>query len=313
MSVSSQQRPRRGAVAWPTIPDRVQESILAYLCLAPWIIGFVVFTAGPMLVSFGLSFTVTDMLTRTKFVGLANFREMLADPLVAKSLKVTAGYALGSIPLQIILSMGIALLLNQSIPGRSLWRTLYYLPSVVSGVGVAILWSWIFNPRIGLINSALKVVGIEGPRWIFSEEWALPSLIIMSVWGVGGNMLLYLAGLQSVPTALYEAAKIDGANALRRFTHVTLPMVSPTIFFTLIMGIIGAFQFFTEPLVMTRGGPNNATLSVLLYIYRKSFQQLHFGYASGLAWMLFLIILACTVLAIRSSSMWVYYEGELRR
>ncbi len=295
------------------ISQRGQETLLAYACLTPWIIGFLVFTLGAMLVSLGLAFTTTDMLTKMKFVGLANAREMAADALVLKSLWVTARYALGSVPLGITVSLGIALLLNQDIPARGLLRTLYYLPSVVSGVAVAILWSWIFNPRIGLLNTALAAVGIEGPSWIFSEQWAVPSLVIMSLWGTGGNMLMYLAGLQSIPTALYDAAKIDGANAVRRFLHVTLPMLSPTIFFTLVMGIIGTFQFFTEPLVMTQGGPNNATLSVLLYIYRKSFVQLHFGYASLLAWVLFLIILAFTLLVIRSSAVWVYYEGELRR
>jgi multiple sugar transport system permease protein len=266
-----------------------------------------------MVVSLGLSFTTTDMLTGIKFIGLDNFTEMFHDRLVIKSLTVTAEYAFGSIPLGIICSLGIALLLNQDIPARSIWRTLYYLPSVVSGVAVAILWSWIFNPRIGLLNSVLRVIGIEGPAWIYSEQWAIPSMILMSLWGVGGNMLMYLAGLQGIPTALYDAAKIDGASTVQRFFRVTLPMLSPTIFFTLIMGIIGAFQFFTEPLVMTQGGPNNATLSILLYIYRKSFQQLHFGYASLLAWVLFVIILACTLLVLRSSAAWVYYEGEVRR
>jgi multiple sugar transport system permease protein len=296
-----------------SLSQRTEETILAYLCLLPWIIGFLVFTLGPMLVSLVLAFTTTDMLTGIKFIGLANLQEMLQDKLVLKSLTVTAKYALGSIPLGMIVSLVIALLLNQEIPWQGLWRTLYYLPSVVSGIAVAILWSWIFNPRIGLINAVLKTIGIEGPKWIFSEEWAIPSLIIMSLWGVGGNMLLYLAGLQGIPTALYDAAKVDGANIIQRFWHVTLPMLSPTIFFTLVMGIINTFQFFTEPLVMTEGGPNNATLSVLLYIYRKSFVQLHFGYASLLAWVLFLIILICTLLIIRSSSFWVYYEGELRR
>jgi len=304
--------PDKGRTIWP-LSDRAREAALAYLCLTPWIVGFLVFTLGAMLFSFGLAFTTTDMLTGIKFVGLANVSEMLHDKLVLKSLRVTGTYALGSVPLGIVLSLGIALMLNQDVPLRSLWRMLYYLPSVVSGVAVAILWSWIFNPRIGLINTALAAIGVEGPAWIFSEQWAVPSLIIMSMWGVGGNMLLYLAGLQGIPTALYDAAKIDGASAVQRFRHVTLPMLSPTIFFTLVMGVIGTFQFFTEPLVMTQGGPNNATLSVLLYIYRKSFVQLHFGYASLLAWMLFLIILVCTLVVIRSSSIWVYYEGELRR
>jgi len=293
--------------------ERSREILLAYLCLLPWIIGFLVFTVGAMLVSLGLSFTTTDMLTGVRFIGIANFEEMFQDRLVLKSLTVTASYAIGAIPLGIICSLSIALLLNQNIPGRSVWRMLYYLPSVVSGVAVAILWSWIFNPRIGLLNSALAAIGIKGPAWIFSEDWAIPSMILMSLWGVGGNMLMYLAGLQGIPTALYDASKIDGANSVQRFVRVTLPMLSPTIFFTLVMGVIGAFQFFTEPLIMTQGGPNNATLSILLYIYRKSFEQLHFGYASLLAWVLFVIILACTLVVLRSSAMWVYYEGEVRK
>jgi multiple sugar transport system permease protein len=306
------QRPERERAA--RLSQRAQEAILAYACLTPWIIGFIVFTLGPMLASFVLAFTNTDMLTGVKFIGLGNFQEMLGDKLAFKSLSVTARYALGAVPLGICLSLVVATLLNQSIPGRSVWRTVYYLPSVVSGIAVAILWSWIFNPRIGLINAALKAgFGIQGPKWIFSEQWALPSLVIMSLWGVGGSMLLYLAGLQGIPTALYEAAKIDGAGAFARFRHVTLPMLTPTIFFTLILAIIGTFQFFTEPLVMTNGGPNNATLSIMLYIYRKSFQQLHFGYASLLAWVLFIIVLFFTLLVIRSSSLWVYYEGELRK
>ncbi len=294
------------------LSQQKQEWILAYACLAPWIVGFLIFTLGAMLVSFGLAFTNTDMLTGISFVGFENFKEMFRDPLELKSLTVTFLYALGSVPIGIACSLTIAVMLNQSIPGRGVLRMLYYLPSVVSGVAVAILWSWIFNPRIGLINSLLAMLGIEGPKWVFSQEWALPSMIIMSLWGVGGNMLMYLAGLQSVPTELYDASKIDGANAVERFRFVTLPLLTPTIFFTVIMGIIGAFQFFTEPMIMTGGGPNNATLSAMLYIYRKSFNQLHFGYASLLAWVLFTIILLITLLIVRSSSIWVYYEGERR-
>jgi multiple sugar transport system permease protein len=220
---------------------------------------------------------------------------------------------LGAVPLGVALAFFVALMLNQEVPARGVWRTLYYLPAVVSGIAVSILWSWMFNPKIGLINTGLSLVGIQGPRWLASQEWALPSLILMSLWGVGGNMLLYLGGLQNIPTTLYDAAKIDGANAIQRLLFVTLPMVSPTIFFTTIMGIIGALQFFTQPYIMTAGGPNNATLSAVLYIYRKSFEQLHFGYASALAWVLFVLILACTILVFRSSAAWVYYEAELRK
>jgi multiple sugar transport system permease protein len=294
------------------LSQRTQETLLAYACLSPWIIGFLVFTFGAMLVSFGLAFTNTDMLTGISFVGLENIKEFLQDSLEFKSLGITFIYALGAIPIGIAGSLTIAVLLNQEFPGRSIFRLLYYLPSVVTGVAVAILWSWIFNPRIGLINSFLAIFGIVGPKWIASEEWALPSLIMMSFWGVGGNMLMYLAGLQGIPTELYDASKIDGANSGQRFRFITLPLLSPTIFFTVIMGVIGAFQFFTEPMIMTKGGPNNATLSNMLYIYRVSFQQLHFGYASLLSWVLFAIILVITLLILKSSSIWVYYEAERR-
>lgn len=292
---------------------RRREAALAYACLTPWVIGFLVFEVGAMAYSLYLAFCNSDMLTGTVFVGLANFEEMIDDPLVGKSLSVTGLYAVGAVPLGVITSLAIALMLNEKVPLQGLLRTLYYLPSVVSGISVAILWAWMFNPRVGLINTALALLGLDGPTWIYSEEWALPSLIIMSLWGVGGNMLLYLAGLQNIPTQLYEAAKIDGAGALRRLAHITIPMLTPTLFFTLVMGVIGAFQFFTESYVMTNGGPNNATLSIMLYIYRKSFQQLHFGYASALAWLLFVIIMLCTLLVIRSSALWVYYEGELAK
>lgn len=294
------------------LSQQKREWILAYACLAPWLIGFIVFTLGAMLVSLGLAFTHTDMLTGVRFVGFANFAEWIQDKLAFKSLSVTFIYALGAIPIGIASSLTIAVLLNQNFPGRGVFRLLYYLPSVVSGVAVAILWAWIFNPRIGLLNSLLGLFGIDGPKWIYSESWALPSLILMSLWGVGGNMLMYLAGLQSIPTEIYDASKIDGAGAISRFRFVTIPLLSPTIFFTVIMGVIGAFQFFTEPMIMTKGGPNNATLSAMLYIYRKSFQQLHFGYASLLAWVLFAIILIITLMILRSSSIWVYYEGDRR-
>ncbi len=194
-----------------------------------------------------------------------------------------------------------------------LLRTLYYLPSIVSGVAVSILWLWIFSPQYGLLNYALSVIGIQGPRWVYSEQWAIPAFVIMGAWHAGSNMLLYLAGLQGIPTSLYEAASIDGAGSLARFIFVTLPMLSPTIFFNLIMTLTGAFQVFTQSYVMTGGGPNNATLTVVLYLYRKGFQQLHFGYASAIAWVLFVIIMAFTLLVLRSSAVWVYYEGELKK
>jgi len=297
-----------------TSRQRREDVLTAYLCLLPWIVGFLAWTLGPMLFSFGLSFFRADMLTGSRFLALGNYKELFTeDPLFWKSLRVTATYAFVSVPLGAALAIAVAMLLNQNIIFLGFWRTVYYLPSVVSGVAVSLLWLQIFNPRMGLLNGALKVLGITGPKWIYDSNWALPSLIIMSVWGVGGNMLLYLAGLQGIPTQLYEAASMDGANAWHRFWNVTMPMLSPTIFFNVIMGLIGSFQFFSQPLIMTGGGPNNATLSMVLYLYNKAFLQTQFGYASAIAWVLFAIIICFTLLVVRSSNRWVYYEGEERR
>jgi len=295
------------------LSQRAREEIAGYICITPWIIGFLIFTAGAMLFSLGLVFYKTDLLTGFHFYGLRNIAKLGNDPLFRKSLGVTSYYSFVTVPLSLIIGLLIALGLNQSLVAQGFWRTLYYLPSVTSGIAVAMLWIWIFHPDAGLLNQALKLIGISGPRWLYSEQWALPAFIIMGTWGAGGNMLLYLAGLQSIPTHLFEAARMDGANSWRVFWNVTLPMLSPTIFFNLIMGIIGSFQVFTQALVMTNGGPNNATLTIMLYLYRKGFEQFQFGYASAIAWVLFGIIIVLTLLVFRSSAVWVYYEGEVRR
>jgi multiple sugar transport system permease protein len=296
------------------LSQRAREEITAYCFLGPWIIGFVVFVAGCMGYSLGLSFFVSDMLTETRFIGISNYQRLFfVDPLFKQALKVTALYSVGAVPLRVILAMMIALLLNQKVRAQGLWRTLYYMPSVVSGVAVTILWTWMFNPDFGLINAALAALGIKGPLWIYSTTWALPALVVMSLWGVGGNMLLYLAGLQGIPTHLYEAARIDGANAVHCFWHITIPMLTPTIFFNLVMNFIGSFQVFTQSYMMTAGGPDNATLTMVLLLYRKGFEQFHFGYASAIAWVLFAIIMVLTLMVVRSSALWVYYEGELRK
>jgi multiple sugar transport system permease protein len=207
----------------------------------------------------------------------------------------------------------IALLMNQSVKLIALWRTIYYLPAVVSGVAVAMLWLWVFNPDVGLLNRFLATFGITGIGWLSSTKWALPALIIMSLWNVGGGMVIYLAGLQGIPTDLYEAAHIDGASAWRRFWRITIPMMTPVLFFQLIMGIIGTLQVFTNAFVMTQGGPSNATLFYVLYLYQNAFSFMKMGYASALAWILFLIILALTLVTFWSSNRWVYYEAEERK
>lgn len=284
-----------------------------WLFASPWIIGFVLWTLGPMLASLGLAFTEWDLFSPARFVGLENIRDMLNDSLVLRSLTVTTIYAITSVPLHIFFGMALALLLNARIGGLRFYRTAFYLPSVLSGVAVALLWRWLFSPEFGLINTMLSYVGIQGPSWLGDERWALPSLVLMSLWGVGAGTIIYLAGLQGIPTDLYEAAEVDGARGWDRLIHITIPMMTPVLFFQLVVGIIGALQVFTQAYIMTNGGPNNATLFVILHLYRNAFQYFRMGYASALAWVLFIYILALTLLVYRTSTSWVYYEGETRK
>ena len=306
MNASMTIRRRRG--------ERIYQNLVGYLFIAPWLIGFTVFIAGAMIYSFGLSFFNSDMMNPPRFVGLANYQTSLfQDSLWLRALTNTAYYTFVSVPLQVILALLLAILLNARIAAQSVFRTIYYLPAVVSGVAVAILWIWLINPDYGLINGIIGIFGLQGPAWLFSETWAMPSIILMSLWHIGGSMVIFLAGLQGVPQSLYEAARVDGANNVATFRHVTVPMITPTILFNLILGIIAAFQLFTEPFVMTGGGPNNATVTAVMHIYNRGFQQFHFGYASALAWILFAVILVFSLLVLRSSAAWVYYEGELRK
>jgi len=291
-----------------------REAMWAYLLISPWLLGFVWLTAGPMIASAVLSFTEYDVINPPRFVGLGNWIYMFtADPLFWHSLKVTLTYAIVAIPLGLVLGLALALLLNTKIPAIAVWRTIYYMPSVVSGVAVAVLWSYIFNPRFGILNWLLSIVGIKGPGWLGSTQWALPALIIMSLWSVGGGMIIYLAGLQSIPTTLYEAATIDGAGSWQRFWRITLPLITPIIFYNLVIGIIGTFQYFVNAYVMTNGGPANATLFYNLYLYRNTFRWSRLGFGSAMAWFLLFIVLIMTLLVFKSSAMWVYYEGELKR
>jgi len=285
-----------------------REALYGYLTISPWLLGFLVFTIGPIVASIGISLFDTNFMDRWDFVGLRWYTGMVQDALVQKALLNTAYYSFCVVPLSTTVALSIAVLLNQGIKGQGVWRTIYYLPSVVSGVAVALLWRWIYHPDIGLFNSILAWFGIEGPRWVFSEQWAMPSLIIMAAWGSGAAMLIFLAGLRGIPTALYEAAAIDGAGTFRKFFSITVPMLTPTIFFNVVMNIIGTWQVFTQSLVMTEGGPANATLTLVLYIYRKGFQQFYFGYAAALAWLLFAIILVFVLIAINTANRWVVYE-----
>jgi multiple sugar transport system permease protein len=297
----------------PSSPMRRREERDGWLFASPWLLGFLLFTVGPMIASAFFAFTEYDVLTQPKWVGWANFDKALTDdPKVGQALKVTSIYAVVSVPLQILLGLCVALLLNTRIRGLQFYRTVYYLPSVLSGVAVALLWRWIYAPNFGLINSFLARFDIVGPGWLGDKDWALTSMIGMSLWHVGGGIVIYLAGLQGVPSELYEAVRVDGAGRGAAFWHITLPMITPVLFYNLVIGIITALQIFTQALIMTNGGPHEATLFIVLYLYRNAFQFFKMGYASVLAWILFAYILVLTLLVYRSSGFWVFYAGELK-
>jgi multiple sugar transport system permease protein len=266
-----------------------------------------------MLASAGIATTDWDLIASPRFVGRANFqRAVLVDPAVWTALRVTTTYAVVSVPLQLGFGLALALLLNARVRGQSIYRTIYYLPAVLSGVAVALLWRWIFAGDFGLLNAGLALVGIDGPGWLTDRAWALPALMLMSLWSVGAGMVVYLAGLQGIPTDLSEAALVDGAGAWARLRHITVPVMTPVLFFQLVIGLIRALQVFTEAYVMTKGGPGDATLFFMLYLYRNAFESFRMGYAAALAWILFLYILLLTALVFRSSRVWVHYEGDLR-
>lgn len=288
-----------------------REERYFFLFIAPWLIGFLVFFLGPTIASLYWSFTTYDVITPPRWSGLANYASLVADRLFWQALKVTARYSVGSVALGIVVSLAIALLLNRNIRGVAVFRTIFYLPAVISGVAVSLLWLWIFNPDFGIVNYLLwAVFRIQGPGWVYSEQWALPSLVLMSLWGVGGEIVIYLAGLQGIPTELYEAAEIDGAGGWSRLMRITVPMMTPVIFFQLIMGIIGSFQVFTQAYVMTQGGPHYATWFYVLYLYKNAFERFSMGYASAMAWVLFVLLVGLTALVFKSAGFWVYYESE---
>ena len=285
-----------------------RRNLEGYMFAAPWLIGFFVFTLGPFIAAFWISLHSWDMLTPMKFIGINNYKILLQDPLFWKSLKVTLLYAAAGLPLQLGLALLLAVLVNGKHVINLVYRAIFFLPAVSSGVATAILWRWMFNPEFGLINFGIRTVGLPAPPWLSSTDWALPAVILMSMWGVGSTMLIYLAGLQSIPEHLYESASIDGATTLTKFRFITLPMMSSTIFFTFIIGVINSFQIFTQVYVLTNGGPDNSTLFYVLYMYQRSFQAFKMGYASALAWVLFLLILAITLIQFKLAGRWVYYE-----
>jgi multiple sugar transport system permease protein len=313
MASGSNALPRSGVSGVVAQPRRSRlrrrEAIEGFLMAAPWMIGFVLFTAGPMLAAVYLGMTQWDIVTKPEFVGLQNYITMFTDDeLFPQSLKVTITYTLMSVPLHVVFGFILAALLNAKAPFQNLFRAIYYLPSVLPLVASAVLWSWILNPEFGLLNYALHLAGIDGPGWLTDENWALPAIVLMNLQFIGITFVIMLAGLQRVPQELFEAAQLDGAGRWSLIRNITLPLMSPVIFFTIIININNSFQTFTQAYVMTNGGPENATLFYMLYLYNNAFRLFHMGYASALAWILFLAIVAVTIVQFRLSRLWVHVD-----
>ena len=288
----------------------MKKHLLGYAFISPWLIGFLVFTAIPFVVSIYLSFTRYDIVSSPVWVGLANYEKMMGqDPLFWQSLWVTLKYAIVAVPIGIVAGVSLALLLNLQIRGISVYRTVFFLPAIVPIVATSVLFVWLLNPQIGLVNAILRRFGIIGPAWLADTTWAFWSLVFMGLWAVGGSMIIYLAGLKDIPSHLYEAAMIDGANAWHRTRHVTLPMLTPVIFFNLVMGVIHAFQYFTQAYIMTQGGPEDSTLFYALYLFNRAWRYLDMGYASAMAWILFIIVMVFTGLIFKTHRRWVHYGG----
>ncbi|MCL2571050.1 MAG: sugar ABC transporter permease [Defluviitaleaceae bacterium] len=287
-----------------------RNEIYGWLFAGPAIFGFLAFTIGPMITSIFLSMTDSTLGFGGNFIGLEHYRRAFtADPLIWISIRVTFTFVAISVPLTISTAFFVALLLNtEGLKGVKYFRTIAYVPSIVPGVASAFLWRWIFNPR-GLLNHLLETIGIPGQNWLFDQNLVLPSLAFMGIWGIGGNMVIFLAGLQGVPRSLYDAIEVDGGSIFSKFRYATLPMMTPTIFFTVIMGIIGTLQVFMPALLITEGGPNNASLFYGFHLYRTAFVNNNMGYAAALSWIMFIVVLAFTAIIFATSKHWVYYEG----
>ena len=294
-------------IRWFTTP-RGRRTITGYLFVAPFILGVLLWVVYPAAMAAWLTFQSWNLITPAKYVGFQNFKTMVEDPLFWISLRVTFVYTIFSVPSGLLIAFLMALLINTKVRGLALFRTIYYLPSIVPAVANAVLWAWILNTDFGLLNAVLYYFGIPKIAWLQLKEFALPALILMSLWGVGQTMIIFLAGLQGIDDVYYEAAKIDGAGWWQQMRHITIPMMSSVIFFNLILGVIGSFQVFTAGYLITLGGPQNATLFYVLYLYRMGFQSLKMGYASTLSWVLFFIILAFTLIIFRTVGRRVYYQ-----
>ena len=289
----------------------MNKKILVLIFLFPWLVGFIGYSIYPIIISLYYSFCQYDVLQIPMYIGFNNYYEILFnDPYFWKSISNTFFYTLFRVPSNIILSLIIAISINKISKGGSIFRTAYFIPSLVSGVALSVIWMWIFNPQIGLLNLILKFFGLSGPMWLQDPSWSKPALIIMSFWSAGGGrMLIFLAALRNIPPKLYEAFKLDGGNSFQSFFHITLPMISPIIFLWSIVEVIASMQVFTEAFIMTKGGPVDSTLFYNLYLYNKAFQDFNMGYASALAWLLLIITLIITSIQFKMSKKYVYYEG----
>jgi multiple sugar transport system permease protein len=296
---------------------RWRTHLTGYLFISPWLVGLFFFSLGPIIASFALAFARWDLFNPPNFVGMGNYVKLSHDPLFYKAISVTAYYTVLQVPLGIAFALGLALLVNHKLKGITIYRTIFFLPNIAAGVAMMLVWKWLFNPDFGLINQILDVLhitdlldlaGLGRPQWLASRSGAVPALVIMSIWGIGGSMMIFLAGLQNVPDSFIEAAEIDGANAWQRFRHVTLPLLTPTIFFLLVIGTIASLQVFTQAFIMTQGGPANATLFYSLYLFNNAFGMFRMGYACALALFLFLAILLLTLVQLYLSKRWVHYQ-----
>ena len=289
---------------------RQGPGVTPWLFISPWIFGFIIFTVGPLLFSLYMSFFDWPIVGEREYIGIDNYRTMLTlDPQFWESLWITTKFALLFVPLNIVLAFLMALLLNMGLKGTGFFRTAFYLPSVISGVALVTIWSWIYSHRYGLLNYLLGLVGVDGPNWLGDASWAVVAITIASLWGLGGTMLILLSGLQSIPKELYEAARISGVPLWAQTVWITLPMLGPMLLFSVITSIISAFQQLTIALLLTEGGPLGSTYFFAMYIYDNAFKYFDMGYAAAMSWIMFGIVLVLSLAVMKSSAAWVHYEG----
>ena len=295
----------------------LRAHIEGYLFISPWILGTVLFALGPILASFGLAFTRWNLFTEPAYVGWANFQKLAHDPLFYKSVFNTIYYTVFAVPLGLVLALGLAMLVNHRLRGINFFRTAFFLPNVVAGIAMLLLWKWLFDPNFGLINlfldwsglmAVLEWLGMGRPQWLSSRTGAMPGMVFMSIWGLGGSMMIFLAGLQNIPRELIEAAELDGAGPWQRFIHVTVPLLTPTIFFLIVVGVIASLQIFNQAYVMTQGGPAHATLFYVLYLFQTAFERFQMGYACAMALVLFIITLIVSLIQLAMGKKWVHYQ-----